>query len=502
MAFVGKLISWRMQKRAHQMELFVKYPVEVQQEVLLKLLSTAAETDYGKRYGFDKIESYADFKKALPIATYEDLEPEINRVKNGDQNILWPTEIKWFAQSSGTTSSKSKFIPVSKESIKDCHYKGGKDMLSIYFRHKPKSEIYSGKGMILGGTKQINQINNESYYGDLSAIIISNLPFWVALKRTPDMDIMLMEDWDEKLEKMANQVIPQNITHISGVPSWMLILFKKILEKTGAHHIHEVWPNLELYMHGGVSFEPYRSQFQSLLPGEGLSYLETYNASEGFFGIQYNINEPGLMLMLDYGIYYEFIPISEVDKPDPIVLSLAEVELNENYAMLISTNSGLWRYMIGDTIKFIARTPFLFLITGRTKHFINAFGEELIIENADRAINEAAKATRSEVKDYTAAPKYISDESTGAHHWLVEFEVEPSDMQKFSEVLDSTLKGLNSDYEAKRSSDLVLQQPIVQKVPNGTFYNWLKSKSKLGGQNKIPRLANSRVFMEEILSLL
>lgn len=502
MPIVNKLLSWRLKKRAHQMELFIKYPEEVQTELLLKLLDEASETEYGKKYGFSNIRSYSDFKERVPITEYEDIREDVERVKYGEQNVFWPSEIKWFAKSSGTTSSKSKFIPVSKEAIKDCHYKGGKDMLSIYFNHFPKSDIYSGKGLILGGSKQINQISNESYYGDLSAIIISNLPFWVALKRTPDMDVMLMEDWEEKLEKMSDQVISQNIAHVSGVPSWTLVLFKRILEKTGANHIHEVWPNLELYMHGGVSFAPYKNQFESMLPKRPMSYLETYNASEGFFGIQYDLSKPDLMLMLDYGIYYEFIPMDEIHKNDPKVISLGEVELGVNYAMVVTTNAGLWRFLIGDTIQFTARQPYRFIITGRTKHFINAFGEELIIQNADEAIKQASQATHSEVKDYTAAPLYISDKSQGSHQWLIEFEREPENIDQFRDILDNSLKGLNSDYEAKRSHDLVLKLPMVQSVPKGTFHFWLKSKSKLGGQNKVPRLSNSREFIEEILSLI
>ncbi len=501
MALINKFVTWRMKKRAHQMELFIKYPLEVQAELLRKLVSTSQNTVTGKKAQFKDVRNYQDFKSSLPTVSYEDIEEDILSVKDGAQNLFWPTEIKWFAKSSGTTNSKSKFIPVSKEAIEECHFKGGKDMLSIYFHHNPETRIYSGKGLLLGGSKQINQISNESFYGDLSAILISNLPFWVAIKRMPDMDTMLMEEWEEKLEIMSTQTIGKNITHVAGVPSWTMVLFKKILEKTGAQNIHEVWPNLELFMHGGVSFEPYREQYKRLLPSPKTHYLETYNASEGFFGIQYQPDSPDMLLMLDYGIFYEFIPMSEIDNANPSIIDLSEVMIGVNYAMVISTNSGLWRYKLGDTIMFTSTSPYLFRITGRTKHFINAFGEELIIQNADLAIRYACEKTNAQFREYTAAPYFMDENNTGGHEWIIEFDLAPSDLGEFTQFLDDKLKELNSDYEAKRHKGMVLQFPKIKIGNPGVFQEWLKRNNKLGGQNKIPRLSNNRIFLEQILEI-
>jgi len=490
-----------MKKRIHQIDLFMKYPHDVQAELLMKLLNAAQNTEWGRKYDFKSITNKENFKQRFPVQDYEDVKPYIQRVMKGEQNILWYSDVRWFAKSSGTTSDKSKFIPVSEESLEECHYKGGKDMLSIYCNNFPDTQIFTGKGLSLGGSHQISQFNNESYYGDLSAIIIQNLPFWAEFIRTPDISIALMEEWEEKIEMMAEHTIREDVTSISGVPSWTLVLLKYILDKTGAKNIHEIWPNLELYMHGAVNFSPYKEQFRAILSSPRMNYLETYNASEGFFGIEDVPDSGDMLLMLDYGIYYEFIPVEGLESDDKI-LSLEEVQLDTSYALVISTNAGLWRYKIGDTVRFTSLNPYRIRITGRTKHFINAFGEELIIENAERALEIACKKTDSLIKEYTAAPIYMEGKKKGGHEWLIEFEVNPKNMGYFTEVLDNALKSLNSDYEAKRYKDLALQMPLVRTMPEGTFYNWLKHKGKLGGQHKVPRLANNRKYVEEILAVM
>jgi hypothetical protein len=417
----------------------------------------------------------------------------------GEQRLLWPTEVRWFAKSSGTTASKSKFIPVSQEALEECHFKGGKDLLAIYCSNHPDTKLFSGKLLSMGGSHQLSGFSNETFYGDLSAILIQNLPFWIELFRTPDISIALMDEWEAKIKRMAETTMLEDVTNISGVPSWTLVLMHKILELTGKKNITEVWPNLELFIHGAVSFEPYRSQFESLIPSPGMHYYETYNASEGFFGIQDLPSGREMLLMLDYGIFYEFIPMSQWNSEHPDTLTLDQVKTGENYAVVISTNAGLWRYKIGDTISFTSLKPFRFRITGRTAHFINAFGEELIVENADRAIATACNKSGCLVRDYTACPVYISGKNAGAHEWLIEFELPPADIVAFTTLLDAELKNVNSDYEAKRYHDMALREPIVRVMPENTFYNWLKSKGKVGGQHKVPRLSNDRVIVEEIL---
>ena len=497
---VNSFISWRMKKRFHQIELFMKYPQETQRELLFDLLDMAKNTEWGKKYGFRDISSYEDFRSRVPLHFYESIQDDVERLRAGAQNIMWPTEIKWFAKSSGTTSSKSKFIPVSQEAIEDCHFKAGKDMLSIYCNNKPETKVFSGMSLRLGGSTYINNVDNRSYYGDVSAILIENLPLWVEMRSVPNTRISLMEEWEEKLEAMANTTIREDVSSLAGVPSWMLVLARKVLEKTGKENLHEVWPNLELYMHGGVNFGPYRQQFQELLPLSEFSFLEIYNASEGFFGIQDTSEEGELLLMLDYGIFYEFIPMDQFDGENSPCIPLSEVKTDQSYAVVISTNSGLWRYIIGDTIRFTSLNPYRIKITGRTKHFINAFGEELIIENAETAIQRACDATSCEVDDFTAAPVYMSN-SSGAHEWLIEFAREPSDLEAFNKVLDQSLKELNSDYEAKRHKNMALQMPRINVARKGLFYDWLKSKGKLGGQHKVPRLSNNRKHLEEMLLL-
>ncbi|MBL7897017.1 MAG: GH3 auxin-responsive promoter family protein [Crocinitomicaceae bacterium] len=499
----NSIFSWFIKKRIHQIELFKKYPLEVQNDVLKNLLEKSAGTEFAKKNNFGSIREQNDFRKNVPLSDYESIAPFVERLLKNEQNLLWSSEIKWFAKSSGTTTGRSKFIPVSKESLEECHYKGGKDLLSLYYNQLPDRKLYKGKHLILGGSAEINYFNDDSYFGDLSAIILKNMPWWAEIRRTPSRDIALMSEWEEKIEKLAQSTLREDIYILAGVPSWTLILCKRILEITGKNNLREVWPNLELFMHGGVNFEPYREQFRKLIPFDDMHYVETYNASEGFFGIQDDLNLKELLLMLDYGIYFEFIPMTDFDGVNSKnVLSLGEVKVNENYALVISTNAGLWRYIIGDTIRFTSTKPYRFKITGRTKSFINAFGEELVVENAERAITEACIRTKSEVREYTAAPVYMSDESNGAHHWLIEFNTQPENLQVFTHVLDAELKLLNSDYDAKRTGNLSLGMPVVEAVPSGTFERYLKSINKLGGQHKVQRLCNDRKILDEILRIL
>tara|TARA_Y100000589_G_scaffold186321_1_gene176441 strand:+ start:789 stop:2294 length:1506 start_codon:yes stop_codon:yes gene_type:complete len=500
MAILNSLIAWRIKKRIHQMDLFIKFPNEVQRDCLMSLLEKAKNTEWGQRYNFGEIKSYEQFKNRIPLQNYESLKEDIFRVRNGEKNIIWPSDIKWFAKSSGTTEDKSKFIPVSEESLFDCHYKGGKDMLSIYCNWMPETKVFTGKTITMGGSSQMNPNVKGAYTGDLSAILISNLPFWITRQQAPGNDIVLMDEWEEKIERMTRQVIKENITSVTGVPSWTQVLFERVLAITKVKTLKEVWPNLELYMHGAVSFEPFRSRFDEMSPG--LSYLETYNASEGFFGIQYEEKVSDFLLMLDYGIFYEFIPKSDWDKDNPKTKILEEIKLGEKYAMVISTNAGLWRYQIGDTIEFTSIYPFRFRIVGRTKHFINVFGEELMIDNALKALKIACDKTGSEINEWTAAPCILKKEKCGVHEWVIEFEKEPENLGYFVELIDNALKGLNSDYEAKRYKDIILGMPKIKSVPKQTFYKWMKSKGKLGGQNKVPRLNNSRKYLEEILKIM
>ncbi|WP_199118675.1 GH3 auxin-responsive promoter family protein [Pedobacter sp. ASV28] len=502
MAIVNSLFTWYMKKRIHQIELFIKYPLDVQEEWLHTLIASAENTEWGKRYDYKSILTIQQFKERIPIQNYDSLKPYIERMLQGEQNILWPSEIKWFAKSSGTTSDRSKFIPVSEEALEECHFKGGKDMLSIYCNNRPNTQMFTGKGLVLGGSHQINQLCEDIHYGDLSAVLIKNLPVWAEYYRTPDMSIALMDNYEEKMDRMAEATIKENVTNISGVPTWTIVLAKKVLEITGKHNLLEVWPNLEAYFHGAVNFTPYRAQFKELIPSSGMYYLETYNASEGFFGIQDQSHSEELLLMLDYGIYYEFLPIEHLEEENPKTLSLDQVELNKNYAIIISTNAGLWRYMIGDTVQFTSLHPFRIKITGRTKHFINAFGEEVIIDNAENALTKACAVTNAKIKDYTACPIYFSGEKAGGHEWIIEFEQQPSDFEQFVDVLDQTLREVNSDYDAKRFKDMALRRPKVHTAPSGTFYNWMKNRGKLGGQHKVPRLANNREYVDDILRIM
>ncbi|MBN2165275.1 MAG: GH3 auxin-responsive promoter family protein [Marinilabiliaceae bacterium] len=492
------LINFR---RISQIDFFKSNPIEVQKGILFSLLKKAADTEVGRMFDYQSIFSIETFQERIPVCDYEGVSPFIRRLRQGEKNLLWPGEIKWFAKSSGTTSAKSKFIPVTKESLEDCHFRGGKDVLAIYNNNYPTNNLFSGKCLTLGGSHQINNFSNDSYYGDLSAILIENMPFWTHFMRTPSQNIALMDEWEAKLEKITEATIPQDVTSLAGVPSWFMVLIKHILNKTGKKDLLEIWPNLELFIHGGIKFEPYREQYESLIPRNDMHYMETYNASEGFFAIQDDPSTKGMLLMLDYGIFYEFMPLNQVGKSHPILLTLDQIELNIDYALVITTNGGLWRYMIGDTIRFVSKNPFRIIISGRTKHFINAFGEEVVVENAVQALKIACEKTNSQIKEFTAAPLYMSAESKGAHQWIIEFEKKPVDTVKFVNELDQALKDLNSDYEAKRYKDLTLELPHLVIARENLFFDWMKQKKKLGGQNKVPKLSNNREFIDELLNM-
>jgi GH3 auxin-responsive promoter len=503
MQIINSIITWVIKKRIHQIELFKKYPHDVQDEVLKKLIGFARYTDFGQKYAFDDLISYEDFKRRVPVHTYEQMFPYIDRLMHGEQNVLWPTETKWFAKSSGTTNARSKFIPVSPEALEDCHYKGGKDLYSIFINNYPDTKIFSGKGLGVGGSYRINEFDPtlSSHYGDVSAVIMQNLPPWAEFIRTPSIEVALMDNWEEKIEKLARETAKVNVTHIAGVPTWTVLLIQHITELEKKSSILEVWPNLELFFHGAVSFKPYRKLFETLIPSEKMVYWETFNASEGFFGIQDQKDSDDLLLMLDYGVFYEFIPIEEIDKEYPDAIPLSEVEIGKNYAMVITTNAGLWRYNIGDTVKFTCTSPYRIKISGRTKHFMNAFGEEVIIENAETAITKACEQTGAVIDNFTAAPIFFDKGKRGGHEWIIEFVKQPSDLAKFTHVLDDTLRKINSDYDAKRCKDIALVAPTIHIVAEHTFYNWMKKRGKLGGQNKVPRLSNSREFVEDILAM-
>jgi len=502
MSFINNVVSWFLRKRVSQIDYFRTHPEEVQQNTLKELLHSARDTMWGRKYGYQDIRDYEEYRRRVPLQDYEDVKPYVDRLLQGEQQLLWPTDIQWFAKSSGTTADRSKFIPISQESLSGCHYKAGKDVLSLYCHNNPHSKIFDGKGLIMGGSHKVSEINNQAYFGDLSAVLLQNAPFYGELFRTPDRSLALLDDWEEKLEKVAHATYSQNVTNISGVPSWNLVLLKRVLEVTGRNNILEVWPNLELFIHGGVSFAPYRSQFEKIIPSDDMSYVETYNASEGFFGIQDLPDSSEMLLMLDYGIFYEFIPMDAYGKLGTEAIPLSEVKKDTNYALVITTNAGLWRYMIGDTIRFTSLSPYRIRISGRTKNYINAFGEEVIIDNAEGALHAACEATGAIISEYTAAPVYLDDNESAAHQYLIEFEQEPDDLEHFRQALDSKLRDLNSDYDAKRSADLMLKTPEVTVLPPKTFFTWMKSRGKIGGQHKVPRLYNNRKYADSILEFI
>ncbi|WP_162052224.1 GH3 auxin-responsive promoter family protein [Pontibacter pamirensis] len=499
---LNALIALLTSKRLNQIEHFRQHPHEVQKEVLAQLVQQARQTAWGKEHGYADIKSPEEYQQRVPVSEYDDLAPHIKRMMRGEANVLWPTPIKWYAKSSGTTSDRSKFIPVSQEALEDCQFQGGKDLIMLYLDRHPESKFFLGKAMSVGGTLQpIDQEESPAYYGAISAIITENLPVWAELNRTPPKDIAFLP-WEQKLDKMAELVARQNITSILGLPTWTHVLLERVLEVTGKSNLLEVWPDLEFFAHGGVAFGPYRELFRTLLPSDQVTYMDVYNASEGFFGLQDGACEPDeMLLMLDYGVYYEFVPLDQHGEETPQAVGLEQVKVGENYAVVISTNAGLWRYKIGDTIRFTSTSPYRFKISGRVKHFMNAFGEELMVENAERAMTKAADATGALVKEFTAAPVYVQNGKKGHHEWVVEFIRPPENTEHFTAALDEALRELNSDYDSRRHQNMALLPPILHQVAEGTFYNWMKKRGKLGGQNKVPRLSNSREFVEELMEL-
>ena len=482
------------------MELFLKYPHEVQEELLFSLIKSAEATQIGKKYDFSSVKNYTTFSERVPIASYEELEPLIELTRKGEQNVFWHSNIKWFAKSSGTTNAKSKFIPVSAEALENCHYKASKDLLCLFLNNNEDSQLFTGKSLRLGGSKQLYEDNN-TFFGDLSAILIDNMPIWAEFSSTPSSKISLMGDWETKLPAIINETVNENVTSLAGVPSWMLVLLQKALETTGKSNLLEVWPNAEVYFHGGVSFEPYKEQYKKLFPKDSFKYYEIYNASEGFFAIQDQNGSDELLLMLDYGIFYEFIPMDTFGTLNQRVIRLNQVELHKNYALVITTNSGLWRYLIGDTIRFTSLNPYRIKVTGRTKHHINVFGEELMVENTDTALAKTCKTFNCEMVDYTVAPIFMTNNQKGAHEWMVEFKNPPEDIAKFTQVLDENIQALNSDYEAKRYNNMTLNPLVLHIARPHLFYDWLKQQDKLGGQHKVPRLSNERTYLERLLQL-
>lgn len=493
----GKILSYRLK----DIDKYASQAGDIQMNVLNKLLNKAKNTEWGKMYDYKSIKSYEDFKSRVPLQTYEEVKSFVTQIRQGQQNVLWPSHINWFAKSSGTTNDKSKFIPVSKEGLKDTHYRGGQDAVALYLANNPKSKFFSGKGLILGGSHSPNYNSKNSLVGDLSAILIENINPLVNLIRVPSKEVALMDEWEAKLKKIADGTVNKNVTNLSGVPSWMLVLIKHILEMTNKTSIEEVWPNLEVFFHGGVAFTPYREQYKQVIRTDKMHYMETYNASEGFFGLQSDLADPAMLLMIDYGVFFEFIPMEDIEEENPRTYRLDEIELNKNYALVISTSSGLWRYIIGDTVKFTNNKPYKFVITGRTKHFINAFGEELIVDNAEKGLAKACAETGAQVLEYSAAPVFMDENAKCRHQWVIEFAVMPDSVEKFASILDNTLKEINSDYEAKRWKDIALQPlEIIVARPN-LFHDWLAGKGKLGGQHKVPRLSNNRAYIEAMIAL-
>ncbi len=496
---IGSLITWYLKSRIQNIESFIENPIETQQRVLDYLISMGKSTELGKQYDFASMQSYQDFSRNVPWVTYEDFEPLIERTRLGEKNVIWPTRIKWFAKSSGTTNAKSKFIPISNESLENCHFKAGKDMLSLYVRNHPETQAFQGKVLRLGGSQELHEAGTSSF-GDLSAILIQNTPFWADMKSVPNQEISLMSDWEPKLKAIVKKVVKEDVRSMAGVPSWMMVLLNRILQETEKTTVAEVFPNLEIFFHGGISFKPYVESYRETI-GKDINYYEVYNASEGFFALQDTKDIKEMLLMLDYGVFYEFIPMETFHSENPTIIPLQEVEIGKNYALAITTNGGLWRYIIGDTVKFTSLSPYRIIVSGRTKHYINAFGEELIIENAEEALNFACNATQAKIKDYTAGPVYMKGNESGTHEWVIEFEQEPDDFERFKLLLDQHLQSLNSDYEAKRYNNMTLNFPVVHKGRQNVFFDWMKKRGKLGGQNKVPRLANTREFLDPLLEM-
>lgn len=502
-SLIGKIITLVLKQRIPQIEAFKNDPYRFQESTFKSLIQAGKHTEWGKKYGYKDIKNVAEFQQQAPVLPYEHLFPYIERMLKGEQNVLWPTPIEWFSKSSGTTNDRSKFIPVSQESMQQSLFRGGKDMIALYLHNRPGTKVLEGKNLAIGGSLQTNPYWPGHFIGDVSAVMIKNLPPWAQFMRTPGLDIALMEKWEDKIEQMALQTMNDKVTSISGVPTWMVVLLKRILTMSDKKSIHEVWPGLEVFLHGAVSFKPYRELFDQMISRPNMAYMEIYNASEGYFAMQDDLSLPGEMLLLtDYGVFYEFLPLDQVDEPHPKALTLGEVEVNKNYALVITTNSGLWRYLIGDTVRFTSLNPHRITVSGRTKHYINAFGEELMVDNAETAIAKACSATRAVIKDYTVAPVYMSGKNRGCHEWVIEFERDPDSEELFNKILDDNLRILNSDYDAKRYQDIALKEPKIHAVPGNTFYNWMKKRGKLGGQHKVPRLANHRDYVDDILGML
>ncbi len=502
MKVISSIISWFFKQRIGQLEEIIANPIDTQQTIFDELISQGKRTKFGEEHGFPSIQSVSDFQSNVPIRNYEALYPYIDRIIHGEQTVLWPSKIEWFAKSSGTTQGKSKFIPVSGETLDECHFKAGKDLLTMYFNNNPDSVLFSGKSLIMGGSHQINELNQQSKYGDVSAVMMQNMPVWTQFIRTPKLKIALLDDWEEKLALMANATLQQDVTSISGVPTWTLILLKKLLELGNAQTMDEIWSNLELYIHGGVNFDPYRSQFQQIIQSPRMQYYQVFNASEGCFGIQMGNTDRDMLLMLDYGIFYEFIPVEYMNDENPKTRTLGEVEVGQQYALVITTNSGLWRYKIGDVVEFTSVQPYKVKVVGRTKSYINAFGEEVMVGNTDEAIRRTCEQTQATVKEYTAAPIYFDGQQQGAHEWIIEFDSPPKDNTEFQYLLDQNLQSINSDYEAKRFKNIALEELKLHVAPSGSFEHWMREKGKLGGQNKVPRLSNNRAILEELKSYL
>ena len=489
-------------KRAGRLDRYATQTADIQQRVLQQLLSKAADTEYGQRFGFDSIRSYDDFAQRVPLNSYEELKGYIDRMRHGEKHVLWPGQVQWYAKSSGTTNDKSKFIPVSKQCLHDTHYAGGTDAVCLYLRNNPKSRLFDGRAVILGGSHAPNYILPHSLVGDLSAILIEHINPLVNLVRVPSKRVALLADFEEKRDLIARRAMQCRITNLSGVPSWMMAVITRVLEFSGKDTLDQVWPHLEVFFHGGVAFTPYREQYQRLIPSQGMHYMETYNASEGFFGLQNDPADPAMLLMIDYGVFYEFIPLEEVGRPDAHALPLWQVECDRQYAMVISTSGGLWRYQIGDTVRFTSTEPYKFVISGRTKSFINAFGEELVVDNAEKGLQEACRLTGARVSEYTAAPVFMDNAGRSRHQWVVEFDKAPADTEAFARCLDEALQRINSDYEAKRYKDITLQRLELISAPRGLFNEWLKSRGKLGGQHKVRRLSNNRDIIEQVLAFM
>ena len=487
--------------RQREIERYDNEAQQLQMHTLEDLTTTAKDTEYGRKHTFSTINSYEKFADSVPLNTYEELKGDIDRMRHGERDVLWKGRVKWYAKSSGTTNDKSKFIPVSHDGLQHIHYAGGKDVVALYLQNNPNSRLFDGRSLILGGSHSPNYDVADSLVGDLSAILIENINPLANLVRVPKKSTALLSDFEIKRDRIARETINKNVTNISGVPSWMLSVLTRMMELTGKKHLEEVWPTLEVFFHGGVAFTPYRKQYEQLITSPNMHYMETYNASEGFFGIQNDPADKAMLLMIDYGVFYEFIPMDEFGTENPTIVPLWGVETNKNYAMVISTSCGLWRYIIGDTVMFTSKNPYKFVITGRTKHFINAFGEELIVDNAEKGLAYACEQTGAEVLEYTAAPVFMDDNAKCRHQWLIEFSKEPADLNQFAALLDTKLQEINSDYEAKRYKNITLQHLEIVKARHNLFNDWLKSKGKLGGQHKVPRLSNSRKNIDEMLKM-